>query len=233
MNSIVLLAHSAGNVWEYKRMLSELSDEFELLPVELPGNVTRWGDERYTELSEYVDEICSFIDSNTDKNDKLYLFGHSFGGYLIYETAARFRDRIAGVTVSCCQPYHVYIKPVKGSEESFCSMFGYSNNMAKELIDMFEPIIEDQINVTDKHCERYKNIKMFTPLNVVSDVIYAENDDPLCGSEKWYDYFCRSLCNINRVNGGHFYWNDDPKNISFLENVIRRQKRRYSALCQK
>ena len=74
MNSIVLLAHSAGNVWEYKRMLSELSDEFELLPVELPGNVTRWGDERYTELSEYVDEICSFIDSNTDKNDKLYLF---------------------------------------------------------------------------------------------------------------------------------------------------------------
>lgn len=38
MNSIVLLAHSAGNVWEYKRMLSELSDEFELLPVELPGN---------------------------------------------------------------------------------------------------------------------------------------------------------------------------------------------------
>ena len=27
MNSIVLLAHSAGNVWEYKRMLSELSDE--------------------------------------------------------------------------------------------------------------------------------------------------------------------------------------------------------------
>ena len=30
MNSIVLLAHSAGNVWEYKRMLSELSDEFDV-----------------------------------------------------------------------------------------------------------------------------------------------------------------------------------------------------------
>ena len=227
MSSIFLLAHSAGSVWEYKKMFSELSNEFNIFPVELPGNVTRWGDKRYTELSGYVDEICSFINSNTDEKDDIYLFGHSFGGYLIYETAARFKDRIAGVTVSCCHPYHVYIKPIKQQGESFCSMFGYSDNMSEELVNMFEPIIDDQINVTARHCQLYKNMKNISSLNVVSDVIYAEKDDPLCGSEEWYSYFKRQLCNIRCVSGGHFYWHDDPNNIKLLENVIREQKRRY------
>ena len=225
MYKLFLLAHAGGNVWEYKKMLDELSDEFDIFPITLPGDASRLMDDMYDTLAEFAEEAKDYIISQIGENEKVFLFGHSFGGYLLYEIAAMIEKNIAGVVASCCHPYRIYQKPDKGNGTYF-EYFGYNDDTPKEIIELFEPVIAHKIHLIDEHSKSYKLPEPCRKLDIPCTVVYGEDDDKNCGSEKWYEQYEESLCRIVPLRGHHFYWMEYDENIHELCRLIIELKER-------
>ena len=81
---VFVIAHSAGNVWTYVRLFSKIKGH-EFIPVELPGNVTRFKDKLPDTFEEYLDIAYQIIVEQIGFDEHIALFGHSFGGYFMYD----------------------------------------------------------------------------------------------------------------------------------------------------
>lgn len=219
MSVLFLFSHAGGNVWEYTKILAGASQHFRLVPVELPGDASKLMDDLYESLDEYVDYACEYIQNNVCEGEQIYIMGHSFGGFLIYEIARKISVPISGVVVSGCHPYHIYRKPEK-NDSTYCSIFGYSRHLPQEIIDLFEPIVANKIEIVDKHCNKYKNTDINEPLDIFTEIIYGVDDDKECSSDEWYKYFNSNMCRITPMNGGHFYWRDDEENYNKLSEIL-------------
>ena len=225
MSTLFLFSHAGGNVWEYAKMLSGIEKEIRMIPVELPGDASRLMAEPYDDFGGYVKEAHDYIMKNAAAGDDIYLMGHSFGGYLMYELAKSLPVKVSGIVASGCHPYHIYRKPVKG-DSTYCHIFGYSKDMPQELIELFEPVIADKIEIVAKHCKGYKNSVVPEVLHIPAEILYGQDDDRDCGSEEWYKYFDKDTCNIHIMNVGHFYWRDDESNIDKMSKIILNLKER-------
>ncbi len=222
---VFLFAHAGGNVWDYKRLFAELESEAELIPVELPGDVCAISKPGYGTFEEYTRHSAELIRSEIGINEKMVLFGHSFGGYLVHEIAAELPENTAGIIASCCQPYHLYTMPDKG-EGTYLSHFGYNDELPDKLVELFEPLIADKIGIVDNYCQSYKSGRERIRLCIPARIIYASEDDPLCGSNEWLDYYDEKYCTMTAAAGGHFYWRDKPENKTLLVNCLREMIRR-------
>jgi surfactin synthase thioesterase subunit len=213
---IFLLAHSGGNVWTYKRMFQSI-EKHSFIPIEVPGNVSRLGDELPNSLEEYIDYAYRVILDNSMSNEQIGLFGHSFGGYLLYELAQRLGSRVKRVIVSGSTPFHMFQMPPEASDYS--SLYGYPVKNCEEIVKLFDPIIRHKIELIDRYKDKFVG-QQIQQLSVPVVFVWATDDKMTSYIHEWEKYYDAETSRYIEVKGGHFYWMNDTESREILMNVM-------------
>jgi len=90
--------HAGSGASCFRDWQSQPQDLIEFVPVELPGRETRFPEKPYQEMGDLIEDFCRDLSSFIQPNS--IFFGHSFGAYIAFELALRFRDRNAHLVVS-------------------------------------------------------------------------------------------------------------------------------------
>ena len=214
---VFLFAHSGGNVWEYSRLFEKVENAT-CIPVELPGNVTRFKDNIPDSFEKYIDIAYQEIIKKTEFGEGIVLFGHSFGGYLLYDLARRLQSQVKRVIISCSTPFHLFQLP--SGVTNYVDFFDYPIKPHQMIVDVFNPIICKKVSLIDAYKEQYKEPNNHVVVDIPSTLIYGDKDRMTLHIEQWKQYFSPEKCEIIFFEGGHFYWMESEDNKKKLCKIL-------------
>ncbi|MDE6832656.1 MAG: hypothetical protein K2J39_00185 [Ruminococcus sp.] len=214
---VFLFAHSGGNVWTYSRLFSSVEGH-EFIPVELPGNVSRFRDKLPNNFEGYLETAYQIIMQKVDYDEEIALFGHSFGGYLLYDLSLMLVPRVKRVIISCSTPFHRYTLPPESIDYS--SLYNFPVKPDKKIVEVFNPIIRHKIELIDAYKERFSCNSDIKLSDTKATLIYASDDIMTGYIYEWSKYFGEGNCEIIKFDGGHFYWMETEENKKKLCRLI-------------
>lgn len=91
--AVILLHSSASGLRQWRRLIDDLSPRYRVIAVNLfgYGATSRWPDERPATFADQADLVAA---AASLAGEPVALVGHSLGGAVALETAARFADRV-------------------------------------------------------------------------------------------------------------------------------------------
>ena len=214
---VFLFAHSGGNVWEYSRLFENVENAI-CIPVELPGNVTRFKDDIPESFEQYIDIAYQEIVKKTEFGEGIVLFGHSFGGYLLYDLARRLQPQVKRVIISCSTPFHLFQLPL--GVKNYTECFDYPVKPSQKIIDIFNPIIYKKVCLIDAYKEQYKETDKRIVVDIPATLIYGDRDYMTLHIEQWEQYFSPEKCETISFEGGHFYWMESEENKKKICKIL-------------
>jgi surfactin synthase thioesterase subunit len=224
---VFVIAHSAGNVWTYVRLFSKIKGH-EFIPVELPGNVTRFKDKLPDTFEEYLDIAYQIIVEQIGFDEPIALFGHSFGGYFMYDLSKRLSKNVKQVFISCSSPFHLYKLPDENIDYS--TLYDFPVKPDKKIADIFNPIIRHKIVLIDKYKDRFlSNDNIIKSPETYATFICAEKDVMTGELDEWKKYFDEKKTELIRFEGKHFYWMESMENQNKLCELIEERLRKYES----
>lgn len=196
----------------YRKWTFNLPEEFEVLPVELPGRGARLQESLKFDMSSLVDELITSIETYLDK--PFLFFGHSMGALVSYELTRKLRqlqlplpDKL--FLSSHSAPQITKRTPImhKLPKNEFIRELKELNGMPKEffeseeLLDIFLPIIKADYTV----CETYK-FDSVSKLPIPFVAIRGMNDETVL-AEDMIDWskLTESEFNFYEFPGDHFF----------------------------
>lgn len=216
---VFLIAHAGGNVWDYKKLFSSIFS-VDFIPVELPGNASRLAENVLGSLEAYAQMACDFIESQTTNEEKVTIFGHSFGGYLMYEIAKRLNRPLERVFISCAVPFHL-VSDYEEEDEDLIEQFGYRKQYNNIIFRLFKPIVTKKIDLVKQYQQKMENPKRVECIPVRAVIIYAQKDVSQYDYKQWGRYFREEGCHFYEFNGGHFYWNETETMRNRLVTIVK------------
>ncbi|TPQ20898.1 thioesterase II family protein [Streptomyces sporangiiformans] len=229
---VYFFAHAGGDPRSFLAWQSELGDEAQLAAVCPPGRGHRAAEPRPT-LEEFADGAAAAIRAEerdaggaVQGDRPVYLFGHSLGGLVAFETARRLRDLptlrhlfVSGISAPVLAPSQRVrdLAALEGKE--FAEQLGFFEGLPpevmahEELLDLLLPGVIADFRMAAGY--RYRSA---APLEVEVSLI-AGRDDAYLHPDKmrgWNDE-CRTPPALHWVDGGHFYFRDkSPKAVTDL-----------------
>ena len=101
------IPYAGGSATMYNRWSTNLSDDIELVPIELAGRGHRMEEPFYPSFDHAVQDIQQVI-AQKRNHDHFALFGHSMGALLAYESAVRMdihdQQQLRHLFLSGCLP---------------------------------------------------------------------------------------------------------------------------------
>ncbi len=85
---VICLPYAGGGAYVFKRWMSFVPEQIEVMAVELPGHGTRLGETPVRRLDDLIDGLLPELRAS---DRRCVLFGHSMGGLLAFELARRLR----------------------------------------------------------------------------------------------------------------------------------------------
>lgn len=216
---VFLFAHSGGNVWEYSRMFKNVENA-QCIPVELPGNVTRFKDDIPETFEQYINIAYQEIVKKTEFGESIVLFGHSFGGYLLYELARRLQSQVKHVIISCSTPFHLFQFPAGVTNYTEC--FDYPVKPSEKIVEIFNPIIYKKVCLIDAYKEQFMDHDKRIGVETPATFVYGDSDRMTLDMEQWKDYFTSEKCETVKFTGGHFYWMENEENKKKLCEILEK-----------
>ena len=98
---LLCFPYAGGGAMAYRKWTTELPEEIDVLPVQLPGRERRLAEAPFTRMEPLVDAVTEALTPVLDR--PFAIFGHSMGGIVGYEVAQRLR-REQGV-----EPAHLLV----------------------------------------------------------------------------------------------------------------------------
>lgn len=216
------IPYAGGSSSIYLSWKKYFKEEIEIYPVELAGRGKRFDEKPYTNMEDILNDIYNSI--KDDINDGEYMiFGHSMGALLAYELIHMINENGDN------KPKHAFFSgkgaqhiPVlkesiyKLSDHEFMkkvySLGGTSKELldTKELLEIFIGVLKADYEAIDKyeyHDRRYKFEFPISILNGIEDKLTKD-----CISE--WSIHTEKECNIYNFPGGHFFINNNIKEIS-------------------
>ena len=209
--TLICLPFAGGTSTAFRDFSGHSDPRIRVLPVDLPGHGTRFGEpllETLGEMTDFVfDEVRGCI-----APDAYAIFGHSMGGMLAYLLARRIRDELLP------PPLHVFISARRSSHteppfywkdlsrDQFLDRLGALGGIpqevlrSRELMEIFEPILYNDIKALETH-EHNEIAPLLSPITVF---LGTDDDIPVEDALHW----CRETIGPLRVEvfpGGHFF----------------------------
>jgi medium-chain acyl-[acyl-carrier-protein] hydrolase len=217
----------------YYKWRAYLSEEIELVPIELAGKGQRWEEHPYQGLNEAVADVYENIRHSL--NERPYaIWGHSMGAIIAYELAHRIRRS------SRRNPEHLLLAGHKAphirgtsknlhrlSDEEFkqeiLALGGTPNDIFinKELAAMFIPILKSDYRILETY--EYKPHSDRLDCNIS---IFYGSEDTLFAAEDaaaWEQLYTARTCDIYGYTGGHFFIHEQAKSVvEKVNNILNR-----------
>jgi surfactin synthase thioesterase subunit len=224
---LVLLAHAGGMAQSYRTAFKDLSQQHDLLPLELPGHGRRSAEPLLDNLQGMVASLragfgAHFKNQTAEAKTPYAIFGHSMGGLLAYLLAVElsgrdYKPRHVFIS-SACQPG---VTPVgeefltlddQGLWRASIKHFGTLNDEVannREMMSLFAPIIRADLGAVIR-----QNYPGWPRLEVPATIFYSQNDivsrSDMAG---WGRYFAQPVELVERP-GGHFHVLTDPRPLA-------------------
>ncbi|MFI1584315.1 thioesterase II family protein [Embleya sp. NPDC020630] len=233
---VYCFAHAGGDSRSFLAWQGELGDEAELVAVCPPGRAHRAREARPT-LAEFADGAASAIRARAgapgvDGTRPVYLFGHSLGSLVAFETARRLRDVptlrrlfVSGVSAPSLAP-----------SERVCRLAALEGRAFAEALEFFEGLppevlAQDEVLdlllpgvIADFRMAAGYEYTAAAPLAVGVTVI-AGRDDPYLSADKvaLWEGECVRPPECHWVDGGHFHFRDKGPSavIDLLLRAVR------------
>ena len=221
MIKVYALPCAGGTSSMYFNMAKNNTDEVHIVPIELAGRGQRFSESLYHDFSDMVKDIFHII-SNKITDEDYALFGHSMGGYLIYELCCMLKSNHFKM------PKHLFLASV--SPPNFRSKFkkvggelndeellsfvidigGIPPEVAanKDFENIFFPIIKSDF----QNLNKYKPTAL-TRLHINITTLYGSKDYLVLEHiSEWKQYTLNKFEGI-KFEGNHFFINHNPKQI--------------------
>lgn len=238
---LICIPYAGATGMVYLKWKKYLSDNYDLIPIDLPGRGRRISEPFLESIEEVVEDIISQIEKLPDKHFVYALYGHSMGCLVIYELVQRLRLK------NYPMPVHVFLSgrhpPHYGVDRIISDMsdmdffeeiskYGGTPTeffQHKELLDIFLPILKSDYKLVEKYDFRPCEEKI--PGNMT--FFYSTKDEGLTLGkvEEWQQYITGDLT-VHEFEGGHFFIHDHyPKMLALMmEDMNRYEHLRRSIL---
>lgn len=231
MNKLKLffVPHAGGSAMGYMRFKSFIDKDYvEIIPLEPAGRGRRIAEKCFTTVEESARDLFQIVKENT-KDAEYAFFGHSLGTLLAYEIAMIakeegwkppkhiiFSGRVSPSSKSIIPEIYKY------PDDEFLKKFNelqpisemWSENV--QLLKMMMPILRTDVLMSEQYIYKEKG-----KLDCDISVFYGQEDrlvdEKVLG--EWKNHTSKS-CNVVMFKGGHFYFNDDLREVGNHINLV-------------
>lgn len=166
---LLCFPYAGGGASAYFKWQKKIGDEIFVAQVQLPGREERYGQTAYTNMDKCISDVMDALITVWGNYSKVFLFGHSMGAKIAYETASRLQDK--GLKIG-----HLFVSgssspdsPVKNkiansSEEEIINELktyeGVSKEVLcqKEFIQFFLPTIRADFAMIESYQDTRRNV---------------------------------------------------------------------------
>lgn len=209
-------AYAGGSASFFKNWAGQAAAGIEIIPVELPGRGSRYGERLCRSLDELMDDVFRQVIKNMDGRSSEYvLFGHSMGTLVICELIQRLQQR-----TDIPEPLHVFFSgrypphnkpfnqlhnlPTDEFKRCIAELGGTPGELLddREIFEIFEPILRADYQVL----ETYEYKQPEEKWNFSISVFYGSKDREI----QEYDYsewrhYTNESCTFYEFDGDHFF----------------------------
>lgn len=211
--------------WEEK-----LSDQVEVVPVELAGRGVKIDIPMYQDIHEVLEDIFRSFDFKEEDNFALY--GHSSGAIIAYALACEMKKRYAKQPLhlflsSICPPRYTNDEDMMLSQLTTCQLKQRlidMGGMQEEEVDdfIFEKFFMPTMIGDMKILENYPYNSFSNDIDSDISILYGQFDDRVKNLSEWNAY-TRGNCNLIEFEGGHFFQVDNEDEVlNYIENAMVR-----------
>ncbi len=224
------LPFAGGGASFYQRWSNALSDDIEILAVQLPGRETRLKEPRITDAGELAGSIALAMEPYLDR--PYAVFGCSLGALMAFEVVRTLRRsgkqlpmHLFATSARAPQAPPVH-PPIAGlPREEFVEMINHyyqpEDEVWKipEMLDIFLPVLRDDISIVDNY--QYTDEPVLScPIDVF--VGAADLGAPLSSVGEWRQQTSAQF-EMTVFNGGHFFF---YQSLSDIQSIISQRMQR-------
>jgi external thioesterase TEII len=213
---LFLLHFAGGNIYSFRQLIPFLN-EFDVIPIELPGRGKRANEDLLYDFDAAVTDLLQQIITRRSPA-RFLLFGHSLGAYLTLPLALRLAEKSdppaiifvsgnAGPGSNSDRHWHTLND--KDFIAKVTTLGGMPPELFKEteLLDYYLPIIKADFHVAEKSPDKYK---------VINIPIYAMmgNKEENAGNIHNWRRFTTAPFQFSLFEGGHFFINSHSQKIA-------------------
>ncbi|MCK4258245.1 MAG: thioesterase [Halanaerobiales bacterium] len=224
------LPYAGGSAVVYYNWKKYIDSKIEICPVELAGRGKRIRSSYYSDFNEMVKDVYDNLKRHL--NEMPYaIFGHSMGSWLAFELAHRimeegyenpchlffsarrapqiYKDELNFQELSCEEIQHVLFE-LGGTPRELLEN--------KDMLNQFLPILKSDFKVMSTY--KYVEKKEKFPYSI--SILSGTEDKDISTSDllAWKKH-SQIGCKINKISGGHFFINDNIKDVTnYINNTL-------------
>lgn len=225
---LVCFPYAGGGASVFHGWAKLLPNHITLNAVQYPGRENRISEKPYTYIADIVPAIIENIGSILNANEPVYFFGHSLGAMIAYETVkALGANAPKMLMVSGARAPHIPPRedqfhglPVRQFWDKVAEMQGTPQAILEN--EEFRNLLEPMLRADFQMAETYHNLQKF-PLSCPMVAFCGTHDEHVSIDDMraWSGYTA-SAFNMHRIQGGHFFMNENPQSVlTILTNYMR------------
>ncbi len=222
---LLCFPYAGGSANIFRSWGSYLTDEVELVAVQLPGRGRRLMEPPHSDMKQIVDELIRYSEQVTDL--PLVIFGHSLGGCVAFEFMKHLdnqRHTCPKLFIcSASRPPQLpsSIRNIKNmSDKTFIDLVRSMESTPKEILGCEEmmalllPMLKADFTISEQY--RNRDNRKFS---VSCMVLIGSSDRNLSkdNASLWNEYF-HSKPKLVEIQGGHFFIHSSEKELLTVIN---------------
>ncbi|GGG33682.1 thioesterase [Lysinibacillus alkalisoli] len=229
---LICIPFAGGSSVVFSKWHRLLSEDIEILNIELAGRGRRFQEKCYDNVEEAVDDIYQIVLPVLTGEEPYAIFGHSMGSLLAFELCHRIQEynhRLpVAVFFSAKSAPHlppkeqVHLFEKERFIEKVFSLGGTPEQLLnnRDLLDLYLP----SIRADYKLVETYKFQKRSNLLNIPFYVFYGDEDDIKIDEMQGWKIHTSQTCRWYEFKGGHFFIQpQENRVVTLIDDILSNQ----------
>lgn len=223
------VSHAGSSAMNFLKWRPLLHDSIFLLPLEQAGRGLKHNQAVYSSFPDAVEDL--FEDFKETYNGELFaLFGHSLGGWLVYELYYYIKNQLNII------PNHMFISGIHPPDIPYVQEndLALKDNVLMDMIGQFQEkeigkldleILGDIKNILKNDLMLVKNYHYEKKEELIQSpvTILGGTCDSKVTNQQMLDWkmFAETSCTICKVEGNHFFpFNNKEETVSILNSIL-------------
>ena len=223
------IAHAGSSAMNFLKWQPLLLDSISIVPLELAGRGVKYNQSFYENFTQAVQDLFNDF-KKTYNGEPFALFGHSLGGWLVYELYYNIKKNLGII------PNHIFFS---GLNPPNISCEDITNKTIKEdvLSDMINNLHGDKIDSSDTDMLRHIKNVLKNDLILIKKYNYVEKQELIqppitvlsgtCDDKttnqlllKW-KLLTNNRCTFCKIEGDHFFpFNNIEETVSIVNSNL-------------